>query len=199
MGTTGEQPGVWVATVQYRDLRLLRRRLWVLEDGWTVFVSPLDAIVYRSWCRIPGRAYRLPLCVGPADDQLACLGRGITGLTVKKPEGRKVAGIAGQVAEVDEWAIAYPLLFEHMTAVKWDDGTSRQTSSLTLFQQDGVVKAILKDKEAGLCLWVASPGVGTLFPVLEAALASSETEWRVDRHQGGESAKRVKRSLDRGK
>jgi hypothetical protein len=52
---------------------------------------------------------------------------------------------------------------------------------------------LLKDRDAGLCLWIAAPTLLGLFEALELALCDAETEWRVDRQFEGQPAKRVKR------
>lgn len=88
----------------------------------------------------------------------------------------------------------YPTLWSYLTQSAWDDGSPRVTSSLLVFVQDGIMKGLLRDREAGLCLWVAAPGLSQLLGVLETNLGSSAADWRVDREQGkGQTAKRVKR------
>lgn len=84
----------------------------------------------------------------------------------------------------------YPLLWEHLTQAVWDDGTARVTSGITFFTQDGMFKALLKDNDAGLCLWITAPGFFDTLAALEMALGSPSADWRVDRKKGGGVAKK---------
>jgi len=92
-----------------------------------------------------------------------------------------------------EWAVLYPMLFDHLTQTVWPDNTVRQTSSLSLFADGGMVKAVLKDREAGLCLWAASKSFQELFGVIESLLQDPAAEWRHDRQLPGQKATRVKK------
>jgi hypothetical protein len=84
-----------------------------------------------------------------------------------------------------------PALWEYLTQGKYPDGSPRQKSSLLLFPQDGAFKIMLKDPDAGRCLWAASPTITGLFTVLEGALNEPQPDWRVDRKAPGQSAKRI--------
>lgn len=87
-----------------------------------------------------------------------------------------------------------PTVFEYLTLEKWDDGSPRKPSSLSVFAQEGVFKCILRDKDQGLCLWVSSDTLSMLFNALEAALADPETIWRRDRFDGSDQgAKRTRK------
>jgi hypothetical protein len=114
-------------------------------------------------------------------------------IVLQKPANRKVAGVASELPKDIRAAKEYPLLWDHLSQRKWDDGSPRQTSSMMLFEQDGVLKAMLRDKDAGLCLWVASKSLYGVLGALEAALGDPEAEWRVDRQAEGQQARRVKR------
>jgi hypothetical protein len=113
---------------------------------------------------------------------------------LKKQADRKVAGAAADVKVDPRAKQQFPNLWDHLTQKRWDDGSARQTSSLLLFEQDGVFKAMLRDREAALCLWVAAQGFFAVFEALEAALCDPAAEWRVDRQQEGQQAKRVRRA-----
>lgn len=105
----------------------------------------------------------------------------------------KVSGLASAVLTDKAFTSDYPLIWEHLTATKFDDGTARQTSTLLLFAQDGVLKAMLKDKEAGLCAWVSGATWDGLLTALELALGDDLFEWRQDRTAGQTGAQRTKK------
>lgn len=110
---------------------------------------------------------------------------------VLKRQPRKGAeGESGLPMDPGEFGTLYPCLWDHLTQERWDDGTARKTSSVTVFTDGGVVKCVLKDRDMGVCLWVASSGMDGLFVTLETALNDPTAVWRVDRAEGG-TAKRV--------
>jgi hypothetical protein len=87
-----------------------------------------------------------------------------------------------------------PMLWHYLTQSVWDDGSPRQTSSLLIFFQDGHLKGMLRDRDAGLCLWAAASGVTQLLDAFETLLVTPGIDWKVDRQQGTQQqAKRVKR------
>lgn len=87
----------------------------------------------------------------------------------------------------------FPLLWSYLTQNKWEDGTPRLTASLLVFADDGVLKAMLRDREAGLCLWVAGATVWGLFEALEGSLGDPRADWRQDRKGPGDTAKRTQK------
>lgn len=87
----------------------------------------------------------------------------------------------------------YPLLWSFLTQNKWEDGSARQTSSVLMFSDDGVLKLMLRDRDAGLCLWVAAGTVMGLFDAVEAALGDPRADWRQDRVKPGDQASRVRK------
>jgi hypothetical protein len=106
-------------------------------------------------------------------------------------EGR--GGQAARVLTDPRFAGDYPILWSYLTQTKWQDGSPRLTSSLLVFSDDGVLKAMLRDRDAGLCLWVAGGTMSGLFDALEAAVSDSKADWRQDRQQPGQTAKRITR------
>lgn len=87
-----------------------------------------------------------------------------------------------------EFTKRFPTLWEYLTLSTFDDGSSRKTSSLSVFTQDGDVKVILRDKDAGECLFVTADGVLAAFAVLELKLLDPQADWRKDRFQGDSQA-----------
>jgi len=93
------------------------------------------------------------------------------------------AGVLGQLA---------PALIERLTCKAFADGTPRKVDTVLLFEQDGVWKCMLKDREANLCLWVSSAILDDLPEVLEAAVTDPAAVWRADRAAGATEATRQK-------
>jgi len=107
----------------------------------------------------------------------------------KRNEGE---GQGGQLVD-EAFAKRHATLVEVMSARGVVEGHETNRMSLSLFVQDGQWKAILKDKQDGLCLWVSAQTIAALWTSLEACLVDPETVWRTDRYAGANSAKRVKR------
>lgn len=77
-----------------------------------------------------------------------------------------------------------PSLWEFLTHRQWDDGTPRQPGSVTVFYEDGVWKACLNDRDAGLVAFRTAPTPIELAVSLEGALARDTLEWRRSTAQG---------------
>lgn len=86
----------------------------------------------------------------------------------------------------------YPRLADRLTDPLFEDGTPRRVDTLLVFGQDGVWKAVLRDREANLCLWVSSPAWDEILAVLEDALGDEHAVWRADRAGGAAESTRKK-------
>jgi hypothetical protein len=149
-------------------------------------------LVRYGWCGVPIGASTVLVAPEEPLGSLAILSREVEVLLQKKAE-RRVSDPAGGGFVDAAFTASYPTLWMYLTQRRWDDGSERRTSTLTIFADGVAAKCLLKDRDAGLCLWVASESVLTLFEVLEAALCDGETEWRVDRQLPDQKASRVKR------
>jgi hypothetical protein len=118
---------------------------------------------------------------------------GVSAMLEKKAD-RKVAGQEQACAPDPRALKECPTVWAYLTQTTWSDGTRRETSSVLMFQQDGMIKAMLRDADAGLCLWVAARSFYGAFSALEAALNDPNAEWRVDRRAEGQQARRVKKA-----
>jgi hypothetical protein len=110
---------------------------------------------------------------------------------LRKSEVRKSEDVPQARLLPCEWATLLPTTWAYLTQDRWEDGSPRETSGLLVFQQDGLLKAMLRDKNSGLCLWVTGQSLQGLLATLEAALGDPAAEWRQDRQQAGQKASRV--------
>lgn len=112
-------------------------------------------------------------------------------LAMKKKE-KNGTELGLRTAVDQDFASAYPELYEHLTAACWDGDPKqpRVVSTLLVFAQDGCFKACLRDRAEGLCLWVASSTFDGLYGVLEGELAAGTGIWRADRAAGAVEATR---------
>jgi len=157
----------------------------VLRDGWVTLWRIGFTGVPQGCVRFPqnGRVGRPLLVLVEREAELL----------LQKGASRKLAGGTSEVVTDPEWSVLYPLLFAHLTQTVWEDGSTRVVSTLTIFADGGMVKALLKDREGGCCLWAASKTFTDVPGILEALLADPAAEWRVDRVVAGQKASRVKK------
>jgi len=173
--------------------RMSSRRYWWVDRGvYGVLHGELVTLWRISFIGIPYKCVRFH-AEGLRRQELLHLCERHAQKMLDKAAGRRVAGGVGEVVTDPEWSVLYPILFDHLTQVVWPDKTARLTSSLSIFSDGSMVKAVLKDREAGLCLWCAAKSFQELFGVIEALLADPAAEWRVDRLQPGQKATRVEK------
>jgi len=168
-----------------------RKKVWWYKIGWRGVLVDWRAYLWRTSRWLPIIDSTTVDLVGVHQRQwMTVIGDHL--MSLKKDASRKVEGTAA--ALIDEKASKkWPVLLDHLTQVAWEDGTPRQTSTLSVFVGDGAFKALLKDRETALCLWVACPVLDKLFDVIEAALVDPGTVWRRDRQTGDQKASRVKK------
>lgn len=83
-----------------------------------------------------------------------------------------------------EFTSRCPALAEYLSARSYPDGTQRQTSSLTVFVEDGCFKAVLNDRDQEQALFVSERRFSDLFEALEILLQSDDVPWRKNRSKG---------------
>jgi len=167
-----------------------RETVWWYKAGWRGVLVGTTAFVWRrtKWKPI--------ICVTTVDlvdvprrQWMSVIGEHI--MALKKDVHRKVEGEAAAVID-ERSSKKWPVLVDHLTQTCWEDGTPRQTSTLSVFVGDGAFKGLLKDRETQQTLWVASPTLDKLFDVVEAALNDPGFVWRREKQQPGDRASRVK-------
>ena len=85
---------------------------------------------------------------------------------------------SGDTASMDWCRDRWPALFEHLTATRWDNGEERQTSSLSVFMDSGVLKACLNDKAESRVAFVASASFEGLLDALDEGIQNGSLDWR---------------------
>lgn len=87
------------------------------------------------------------------------------------------AAVDRAVAHDPQLAGKYPALHEYLTAVVGPDGKRRQTSSLTVYSQQGRFRGFLNDRDSGGSLGAESDSFTGLLGALEAELESDSPNW----------------------
>jgi len=85
---------------------------------------------------------------------------------------------AGQACVDPAWSAQFPALASHLFDLAYEDGSSRQTSTLMILGESGVVKACINDREALRSAWVSGRTVDEVLAALEAGLQADSLDWR---------------------
>lgn len=82
----------------------------------------------------------------------------------------------------------FPTLLEYLTAVRYDDGAVRQTSTLLLFIDAGALKCCINDRDNNRSAFVTATDIMGILFNLEDGLANNTLDWRGKRGpaSGGE-------------
>lgn len=99
-------------------------------------------------------------------------------------EGVSAVSLEGKLSR------AYEALLTHIVATTWPDGSERQGSSLTLFVDEGALKACLNDKGNDLVAFVSAESLEGLLGALEAGLREDKLDWRPSRASGAARKRR---------
>lgn len=80
---------------------------------------------------------------------------------------------------------AYPALWEYLTLREWGPNEPRDTASLLIFNDEGILKACVNDRDALRVAFVAAGSLTLLLSSLEAGLVADTLDWRLDRKGKG--------------
>lgn len=94
---------------------------------------------------------------------------------VKKPEGLATADLS---ESWPEGAKKWPRIWEHLSTCRWEDGTVRQTSTLTICLEGGKLKACVNDRSMRASLWRSGDTLTGALETLEKALGQEGADWR---------------------
>lgn len=97
---------------------------------------------------------------------------------VKRPEANRILGSKDIPFQDEDFYARYPTLWEYLTAFKWDDGKPRQTSTLLIFVDSGVLKICINDRDNNRSAFVSKGTVEETLMAMESALLEESIEWR---------------------
>lgn len=97
---------------------------------------------------------------------------------VKKPIVSEASG-GSKLALADEASLKkYPTLVEYLTTLRWEDGTDRKPSSLSIFVEDGAWKVAVNDKDLQRSLYISGETLQDALGSVEKALRGENADWR---------------------
>lgn len=167
------------------------------SDGVSVVLVPCPlvwVVVVRPWFGWVGAAtYWHPRTVS-----LAYILDNMEGLTMKflKKVAEAKARTKGAASQWDKaFATEHPALWEYLTVEQWEDGTERQTATLSCFADGGSWKICLNDRESSQVLFGTGSSLEVCLGTLEQLLqAPGGAPWRASRFRGDKGGKGSKRA-----
>lgn len=77
--------------------------------------------------------------------------------------------------------LTHPALWEYLTMQTWEDGTPRETATVSIFVGSGGLQAALNDRDVGRVAFVTGTSLAGLLDALETGLQNESLDWRVSR------------------
>lgn len=84
----------------------------------------------------------------------------------------------------------HPTLISFLIDAKYDDGSPRQTGTLTISFDLGTFRGRLNDREAGEIAFVSSDGLAGLLEAAEVGLRDDRLDWRRDQWAKGQKKRK---------
>jgi len=165
---------------------------WRRMGVWAAIHRRAVVVVRYTRCGYPIDCFCSPPGAYPRGASWFDMEREVVAM-LQKPAERLPTGAVDVAPEACAMALTMPQLYEYLTQKVYPDGTPRRTSSLLMFTDGPMFRLMLKDPDAGMCCWVSGRSLEGAFLALEAALCDPSHEWRLDRQQAGDQAKRVKK------
>lgn len=103
-------------------------------------------------------------------------------MAIARPKAAGSNGEALSARVFSPWVKDHMRLWERLTEATYDDGTPRETSTLTVMTGDvGGLKVVLNERDLGLSLWATGPDIPECLDTLEVLLGDDQPPWKNDR------------------
>lgn len=76
------------------------------------------------------------------------------------------------------WRAGTPLICEYLVTETWEDGASRETSTITIKAQDGGALVCLNDRDGSRTLYASADTVSAALKAIERHLKDGSGDWR---------------------
>lgn len=97
---------------------------------------------------------------------------------LKLPPHQAAPQATAQDYEASPFTRDYPCLWEWMTLTRWENGEVRIPTSISLFLDEGRVKAAVNDKDMGRVAFVSGWTVEDVLRAVEEGLLQQSLDWR---------------------
>lgn len=97
---------------------------------------------------------------------------------MKKPEQASAKKQGKHETSDEAFAKKFPTLLEFLTTAEWEDGTARETSTLTVFIEDGAFKVAVNDRDLKQSIYLTGKTLQDALGAAERALGGGTADWR---------------------
>lgn len=97
---------------------------------------------------------------------------------IRKPKPGERTGPVEPIFNDADFKASYPSITDHLTAVRYEDGSNRATSTLLIFCDTGVLRVCLNDRDNNRSVFFTGETMEAALLSAENALATNTVEWR---------------------
>lgn len=97
---------------------------------------------------------------------------------MQRPDVTDKGNVPFRAVGEDGFAKKHPLLLSYLQDVSYDDGSSREPSSMSVFVEDGLFKIALNDRDLKRSAYVSADTLSGCMAALEAQLGKGVADWR---------------------
>lgn len=97
---------------------------------------------------------------------------------LRKPKPGERTGPVEAVFNDADFKASYPHLTDHLVGTRYEDGSSRVTSTLLIFCDSSVLRVCLNDRDNNRSVFFTGETVEVALTAAENALAENSVEWR---------------------
>jgi len=94
---------------------------------------------------------------------------------------RNGSGAEPVLAKDEGFAKKMPNLWEFLSATRWEDGAERETGTLLIFVEDGLVKVCLCNRDTGHVGFISARTWAEALVSVEKHLESDTVDWRLSK------------------
>jgi len=99
-------------------------------------------------------------------------------MALQKPKPGENYGPQSPPFRDDKFAADYPNLTEYLFTDRWQDGSVRVTSTLSVFSDNGCIKFVLNDRDNNRSAFFSEETWMDTLVAIEQALASGRVDWK---------------------
>jgi len=160
----------------------------------SVYVSrERAAVLYSARQRHVYKGFLLSFLSPNAHDQRLQIANAIwKEQEVKRKDPKAMSGLATH-ASPGALADDFPHLAEFLTTATFEDGTRRESPTVTIWAAGGQWKCSVKDRAESLVMWLSAEKLQELMQMLELFVLESDAPWRNDDFTSEQKGKRIKK------
>jgi len=140
--------------------------------GWGHPRSCRCEVCYDNYHLTRKQAYRKALALSKISAMEA------HGMPIRKPVPGEFFGVPDTPFDDEAFKGDFPNLYEYLTLTRWQDGSIRQTSTLTIFIDNRALKIVINDRDNQRSAFFNARTWGECLVKLETALSDDTVDWK---------------------